>query len=850
MRVTVLLLILVAAAAGQPVPESFVLDTGAVWWPVDSIEEAPAVAASGDNFLVVWQTRSGTQWDVHAARVTHAGEVLDPDGFVVSACSLDQLLPQVAEGPSSCLVAWEDERSGSRWGIYGARVDKDGQVLDPDGLLIRQGTGDSRSPAIAYGHGHWLVAWEEQLVEGDIYCALVDTSGSAGSPVPVCRGGGVQSWPAVGATDSGFVIAWEDWRNGLYPQVRCARLDPDGVLLDTGGVELWPDHYDQERPAVARCGDNVLVAWEESALLDSDVWGLRLAPSGAVLDSAPIRIGRAPGPQRRPKLVDAGQDVLALWSDSRNQSTAPDVYSTRVRPDGSLADSVGRPLVIAPGHQDQACIACADTLSLLAWRDMTGDTLYKDIRAARLTAGDSVLDPGGVCLVNLIVALYYSQEDPAVGSAGGFYLVAWVDLRDSTTGRDIYGMRFGSAGTAIDSAPFVVCSASGTQESPLVSFNGQDFLVVWVDYRAGNPAAYAARVDTSGRVLDTLGIPVFTDRCYDLELCAAGDSWLVAWRAGAGSNIEATFVLPNGTVTHPNGFEVTSPTTTWNYDPVVRFGRGHYQVLWTQSRPHYEVEVRGLRLASDGSVLDTARYYSNQSRGDTKPVLEFDGESFLAAWLYRPGADYAICCTRIDTSGAPIDSPPVYVYQCGSPCSNLRAVYNGTHYYLVWAVLGQVKGARVGPSAAVFDTFLLVTQEPSPPVPALAADSAGGMMMVYAGRVDSLNGHPVGVDRIKGVLSPYGGVAEPGQVEPARRLQAWPTLFRHEVELKTGVGPATEVEVCDAAGRVIRTLSPSRVGSAAWDGRDRLGRAVGPGVYFARTLGPVAPESCKLVKLE
>ncbi|MFO7674981.1 MAG: hypothetical protein R6X12_01485 [bacterium] len=854
MRIAVPVVLLAALAAGQPVPESFILDTTPVWWPGDSIEEMPAAAVCGDNFLVAWQTRTGTDWDLLAVRVAHSGEVLDSHAFVVSDCSLDQRSPQVAGGAGACLVVWEDRRSGTRWDIFGARVDAGGNLLDPQALPIRAGSGDSRSPAAAYGHGRWLVAWEEQSGDGDVYAAILDSSGAVGPAVPVCRAGRAQAQPAVAATDSGFVVAWEDWRNGQYPQVRCARLGPDGAVLDTAGIELWPDRYDQERPAVVRLGENALIAWEESALLDSEIWGVRLSPAGAVLDSAPVRVAAAPGPQRRPRLTALGDDALAVWVDSRNSATVPDLYAARVRADGSVANPDGVPVTVAAGTQDQPCVAGADTLALVAWRDIPDGTVCGDIRAARVSTRDSVLDPEGFGLLDLWIPLYYAQLQPAIADGGGQYLVAWTDYRGQTTGLDIYGMRISHAGAALDPVPFVICSVPGDQQSPQVAFNGTQFLVIWSDLRSLSQALHGTRVDTLGRVVDTVNLVLSSGGSLEASVCVAGDSWFVVWRAGSGSNIRGTFVLTDGSVTHPGGFDVTPPSTTWNYYPIARFDGTRLLVLWTESRLHYGSEVAGRRLSHDGTALDSVRYYSNLPGHDRKPALTFDGDNYFVTWVYRQGADYAICCLRVDTAGVALDSPPAFVRQSPNYYDNADVVFNGAHHYLVWAELAGsswlVQGARVGRSTTVFDTFPLVADERQVPVPALAASPGGEMLMVYAGLVDSINSHPAGVPRIKGVLSPYGGVAEakPASTSPVT-LRAAPVPFRREVRFEAAPGGA--VTIRDCAGRLVRTLAVGASGAVAWNGADELGGQTARGVYFAEPEpSPGRAARCKLVKLE
>jgi hypothetical protein len=101
------------------------------------LQEWPAVAFDGANFLVVWQDfRSARRYDVYAARVSPGGIVLDRDGFPVAAGQYNQGRPDVAFAGGRYLIVWMDARRYPIYGIFGARVTAAGEVLDPEGLAL------------------------------------------------------------------------------------------------------------------------------------------------------------------------------------------------------------------------------------------------------------------------------------------------------------------------------------------------------------------------------------------------------------------------------------------------------------------------------------------------------------------------------------------------------------------------------------------------------------------------------------------------------------------------------------------------------------------------------------------
>ena len=83
--------------------------------------------------------------------------------------------------------------------------------------------------------------------------------------------------------------------------------------------------------------------------------------------------------------------------------------------------------------------------------------------------------------------------------------------------------------------------------------------------------------------------------------------------------------------------------------------------------------------------------------------------------------------------------------------------------------------------------------------------------------------------------------AGPGQSSLATRLQApQPNPFRGRAEVRYSLAAPcrASVQVCDLAGRVVKTLAggqqqPGRY-SVTWDGRDARGRGLANGVYFLK----------------
>ena len=101
------------------------------------LQEWPTVAFDGTNFLVVWEDfRSGSQYDIYAARVTPEGKVLDPNGIAVATGPWNQARPAAGFGNGHYLITWTDARRRPVYGVFATRLTPAGKVLDPDGLAL------------------------------------------------------------------------------------------------------------------------------------------------------------------------------------------------------------------------------------------------------------------------------------------------------------------------------------------------------------------------------------------------------------------------------------------------------------------------------------------------------------------------------------------------------------------------------------------------------------------------------------------------------------------------------------------------------------------------------------------
>ena len=195
----------------------------------------------------------------------------------------------------------------------------------------------------------------------------------------------VQSKPqiAFSGTDH-FLVVWEDSRTwdtsgidiyGTRFTLASGVQDPAGMLISTTGGHQGH----QTGPALAFYGPAYLVVWSDdpTTLPDSHIVGVRVNTNGTTTDLAFPICGSGTA-QGQPDVAFDGTNLLVVWA--QGASDGPDIYGTRVHPDGFPFDPCGVPISVA-GHDQSAPAVVANGAWLVVWRPPYGDR-YRHLRHA------------------------------------------------------------------------------------------------------------------------------------------------------------------------------------------------------------------------------------------------------------------------------------------------------------------------------------------------------------------------------------------------------------------------------------------------------------------------------------
>jgi hypothetical protein len=573
-----------------------------------SLQNSPAVAGNGDNFLVVWRDSRTT--GIYGALVATNGVISPTNGLSVLNGSNDQYTPAVAACGTNYLVVVQDYRKGSSSAynsdIYGARVSGGGAVLDLAGFIISTNAGSQFRPAAASDGTNYLVVWQDYDVGGnDIRAARVSPSGAVleMNGFPVCHAFNTQASPAVSGGAGGFLVAWQDFRdsgtNNYEARTYAARVQGDGSVLDPNGVSLSLSDGGQCVPAVAMREGNWLVVWQDfrnnPGTMLSDVYGVSGSWSNPLTVGPEGLISGAGNVELSPAAAALGTNYLVVWADNRHAASNDwDICGVRLDADGALLDSSPLWICTATHRQLDPTVTAGETNFLVAWSDWRNASITNqqaDVFGTVVSADGTVQQPLGIA----ICTLTNDQALPSAARLGTNFFVVWQDARlalPTAPRMDVYGARVTSGGALLDPTGIAICAHSAIQTNPVVAAAASQVLVVWTDYRLSTvyPDVFGNRVTAEGTVMDTNGFSISTVAASSQYLPAVasdGLDFLVAWTdtraASTAPDIYGTRVSAGGAVSPAAGFAIRNlagPQTA----PAAAFNGLDYLVTWQEAR--------------------------------------------------------------------------------------------------------------------------------------------------------------------------------------------------------------------------------------------------------------------------
>ena len=445
---------------------------------------SPAIIASDKGSVIIawsenWNGNNNTnifvqrlnadglpEWKINGQAVT-SGAVVQSGPYIVT------------DGSGGVIIAWNDQRDGIDADIYAQHVSASGQVTwSTSGVPVcKAEKGQGITSMIADGKGGAIIAWGDYRngVYSNIYIQHISASGAIKwnpNGLAVCPQPNFQHFPALLINSEGnTIVTWEDSRNGFL-NIYAQMIGDDGkTKWPTGGLPVYTAGHKNFLPTIISDGeDGAIIAWLDYRRDDrSDIYAQKINKEGLVKwPSGGVEIGRAVGWQRGPQMVsDNAGGAIVTWDDYRSGSNAnPNTYAQRVNREGIV-------------EWTQYGVAVCPTATRQYWSSVVSD------------------------------------------SAGGA-IITWKDNRYGNPG-DIYAQHLNAAGVhSWNNNGVIISSAQNGQAFPaIVSINKQGAVIAWRDERNDNDGIendyeiYAQNINLGGKI--GCFTPVITDQPLETQ---------------------------------------------------------------------------------------------------------------------------------------------------------------------------------------------------------------------------------------------------------------------------------------------------------------------------------------------
>lgn len=682
----------------------------------------PDVAFDGTNYLVTWydnRSISGHLAQINGARVSAAGVLLDPGGFVIFRSLANGSEPAVTWDGTHFLVAAMDS-SGS---VRVNRVTPAGLLVDgPDGRQVDSTSGYVDVLDVAAGGGVGLVAWTNFTPgSGSVRARRFDATGALGAQL-VLSSTGSDHVPAIAWNGSNFLVAWRQGYDGAYGNVVAVRVTPSGQVLDATPRILGTATAYANRVAVAAVGDQFHVTWTAT----TGVVVARLDANAAMLDASPLAIAPS-GSSLQPTISSVATQSFVSWltPDPANSGRSL-LKQNRVSAAGAVLDGTGVTLLSNLPSSSSVKSTCGAVQCFTTWEMRIN------------TFGVRVEGTSALSSAPLHVSTAASKQDyPAIARSATQYLVVWEDFRADQQ-QELRAARVSLDGTVLDPNGIELCEAAGDQGFPRVAAaaNG-DFFVVWADTRAQVTTytdLYGTLVRADGTVVTPCGARLTTADDATLPAIASdGTGFLLAWFESSdpfiNNVVKASRLSAAGVMLDSPPLNLSPTGGVAN--PAVAWGDGMYLIVYEGSGG-----LRGVRVRPTGVPLDAPPGMWLGGYGGF-PSVTFDGRQWVLGFRrYFSGSNVHMYARRIATDGGVLDdggvqlsTSTVYGYTSAYYRQAPEASFDGVDSVFTWASNyegGEVFTAWLSPDGGVIASSRVVSEPSSIPLSATISGRGDG----------------------------------------------------------------------------------------------------------------------------
>ena len=782
------------------------------------------IADGAGGFIFGYLGRNNYQRDLYLNRILFNGSSAWNGAIVVSDAVRDQDQAVIAsDGTGSFIIAWRDNRELNSHKIFAHRINRDGQFLWNEPILVSTGltTYSQNLPQITGASDSGvIVAWSDfrdGYEHSRLYAQKISPNGDLvwnSEGVPLSQSQSDQQNPRLTNDDAGgCYFVWEDTRNGGY-YIR----DIYAQHITNSGTTLWNDYgccicnnsSDQFASSIQRASDKLLISWADYRTGSCDIYYQALSHTGNPLleQNGKLVCRGMDGDAIDPILLKQSNNAVLVWKDSRQYYFGYRIYFQIVTPEHSLLlPANGKPITTYTGHDQSnfSATMVSDNQIAVTWVEDTGDSskVYAQLLSP---TGDYLWGDTGIA-----VAQYSSmyQRDPKISFENGYIYIGWSDLEMNGSDYNVYrvkGQKFDIAGNPLWGANGKLISEDHIHLNPpeclMQQLVNRYFIWISVD------RLYVKLVDTDGNTVpgwNPEGKPAanYTDDFY-IEIypkaAAENDGLVLTWEDLRGDFIGSIYAQKfnsDGSYAwDPSGVIIKESDSEQNQASI--FVADGIYIPWCDylSGFYYNAAIQKLSLNGEYAWDSQGTYIAQQTDNQSDPVIAaLDDQNLLIAWAESQNNQRDIYVKRFNPNGEFQDAD------------------------------------------AEFPVCITQNCQYSPQMVSAGNDK------VYIAWTDDRSSGSNSIDGLYMQLLDYSLVAnhDVTTTAPIAALyDNYPNPFNPETTIQFSLPHAgkAKLEVFNIKGQMVRTLVDNALDAGihkiTWNGKNQDNRTVGSGVYFYR----------------
>jgi MYXO-CTERM domain-containing protein len=670
------------------------------------------------------------------------------------------------------LAAWYDY--GGR--VFATRVQADGKVLDPGGILINGGNGQS-----PYGL--------QVACVGDTFGVVwYYYSGNLGQPTAVdfarvSSAGSMLDAPPVQLPLVPYYSLTADASNFFFVSassgnIRAIRISPGGQVLDEPPLDIGSNYGTVYQVQALPAAQGIQVVWETSTGAD---YTAHLEADGTL--STPPIFMRSSSNYYLGEVAFDGQEYLATQSYHPGiGGTSNDLYAYRFNASGQVLTA---PFHVTAnlGSQYPIAVNAAPGGFLVTYLDGGGGiydpSFNVSVSGDAKTIGAPISINRGAASVtkssNGLLALYWGgsgqlfsadgtpvgssinvasardeQAAPAAAAIASQYLVTWA--RDPLG--PVSANRLAADGAVLDSTPISFPPEQAFSYYPRVASDGNEYLVSYYEspgYGTAESNVRLQRVSAQGAFVGAVKV-VATNADYEgHDLAYDGTAYVNVWKTRDGAIHRSRYLKAS------DSWEASPDLTVLGYGSAVGANAAGDLAVWLESgglwgRFTYRdaTPAKKVLLSSSTDILD--------------PQVASDGAGYLVAW--RSSTVPGIKARRWGANGAAIDASPLSLDSSFDTYSSPAVTYDGARYLVLWAgstnrnysvMASEISAAGLQPAISLRTDVWPANNGNTTASPSVTITSAGGQRSLAAYSVLLVDGQ-YGTRRVRARFLDYNSV--------------------------------------------------------------------------------------------